>query len=209
MNDACRGDNASRHDPDWKRSISEMRAASPDARGARPACKPARLLGRDGAGRLGQALDPLLDVPERLAGWFQSRCREFPAARPRQSQSRRLSRSSTSCRPLAVRNSRLARRSLGSCRRSSSPCSTRRSSRRTSEIGCNSSTSARSTWDKPFLLPQPKQHDPLRARGAAALGAMIDIVAQQARAFDKLRNELAFQIERHRRCPVSQSFPIV
>ena len=50
---------------------------------------------------------------------------------------------------------------------------------------------------QPLLLPQPEQHDPLRARGAAPLGAMIDVVAQQPRAFDKLRNQLAFQIERH------------
>src|ERR1700722_8232632 len=64
-------------------------------------------------------------------------------------EARRLSRSSTSWRPAAVRNSLLARRSLGSCRRSRSPCSTRRSSSRTSEIGCNSSTSARSTCDSP------------------------------------------------------------
>ena len=47
---------------------------------------------------------------------------------------------------------------------------------------------------QPFLFPQPEQHDPLRARGAAALGAMIDVVAQQPRAFDKLRNQLAFQV---------------
>jgi len=48
-----------------------------------------------------------------------------------------------------------------------------------------------------FLLPQSEQYDPLRARGAAALGAVIDIIAQQARAFDELRNQLAFQVERH------------
>ena len=44
-----------------------------------------------------------------------------------------------------------------------------------------------------FLLPQSEQYDPLRARGAAALGAVVDVVAQQARAFDELRNQLAFQ----------------
>jgi DNA polymerase-1 len=49
-----------------------------------------------------------------------------------------------------------------------------------------------------LLLPQTEQHNPLRAGGAPALGAVIDIVAQQARAFDKLRNELAFQVERHK-----------
>ena len=48
-----------------------------------------------------------------------------------------------------------------------------------------------------LLLPQPEQHDPLRTRGAAPLGALVDVVAQQARAFDQLDNELAFQIERH------------
>ena len=59
-----------------------------------------------------------------------------------------------------------------------------------------------------FLLPQSEQYDPLRAGGAAALGAMVDVVAQQARAFDELGNELAFQIERHSGGG-SQSFPIV
>ena len=48
-----------------------------------------------------------------------------------------------------------------------------------------------------FLLPQSKQYNPLRARGAAALGAVVDVIAQQARAFDELRNQLALQIERH------------
>ena len=51
--------------------------------------------------------------------------------------------------PAFGRYNLLARRSLGSCRRSSSPCSTSRSSSRTSEIGCSSSTSARSTCESP------------------------------------------------------------
>jgi len=59
-----------------------------------------------------------------------------------------------------------------------------------------------------FLLPQSEQYDPLRARGAAALGAVVDVIAQQARAFDELGNELAFQIERHSGGG-SQSFPII
>jgi hypothetical protein len=50
-----------------------------------------------------------------------------------------------------------------------------------------------------FLLPQSEQYNPLRARGAAALGAVVDVIAQQARAFDELRNQLASQIERHER----------
>ena len=45
-----------------------------------------------------------------------------------------------------------------------------------------------------FLLPQSEQYDPLRARGAAALGTVVDEVAQQARAFDKLCHQLAFAI---------------
>ena len=48
-----------------------------------------------------------------------------------------------------------------------------------------------------FLLPQSEQYDPLRAGGAAALGAVIDVVAQQARTFDQLRDQLTFQVERH------------
>src|SRR5260221_6058160 len=48
-----------------------------------------------------------------------------------------------------------------------------------------------------LLLMQPKQYDPLRARGAASLGTMINIVAEQARTFNNLRNQTAFQIERH------------
>jgi hypothetical protein len=35
------------------------------------------------------------------------------------------------------------------------------------------------------------------AAGATALGALVDMVAQQARAFDELRNQLPFQIKRH------------
>ena len=55
-----------------------------------------------------------------------------------------------------------------------------------------------------LLLAQAKQHDPLRARGAAALGAVIDVVAQQPRTLHELRNQLAFQVERHRRnCPLA------
>ncbi|GCC42935.1 hypothetical protein chiPu_0027211, partial [Chiloscyllium punctatum] len=59
---------------------------------------------------------------------------------------------------------------------------------------------------KPLLLAQPEQNDPLGTRGPSRLGAMIDIVAQQPRALDELRDELAFEIERHRgpRC-VSQT----
>gem|GEM_PF-6662302 len=49
-----------------------------------------------------------------------------------------------------------------------------------------------------FLSPQSKQHDPLRARRAAGFRAMIDIVAQQSRAFRKLHNKLPFQFERHK-----------
>ena len=41
---------------------------------------------------------------------------------------------------------------------------------------------------QPFVLAQPKQHDPLRARGTAGFGTVIDIVAQQSRALDKLCN---------------------
>ena len=48
-----------------------------------------------------------------------------------------------------------------------------------------------------FLLPQSEQYDPLRAGGAAALGAVVDVVAQQARTFHQLRDELTFQVERH------------
>ena len=50
-----------------------------------------------------------------------------------------------------------------------------------------------------FLLPQSEQHDPLGARGAAALGAMVDVVAQQTRGLDKLCNNLTFKVERHGR----------
>jgi len=50
---------------------------------------------------------------------------------------------------------------------------------------------------QPLLRTQPEQHDPLRARRAARLGTMIDVVAQQTRAFDELRNQLTLQIERH------------
>jgi hypothetical protein len=49
---------------------------------------------------------------------------------------------------------------------------------------------------QPFLLPQWKLHNPLRACGATRLGTVFDIVARQARAFDELRNKLALQIER-------------
>src|SRR5450432_4186177 len=48
-----------------------------------------------------------------------------------------------------------------------------------------------------LLLPQSKQYNPLGARGAAALGTVVDVIAQQARTFDKLRDQLAFKIERH------------
>src|SRR5689334_7587158 len=48
-----------------------------------------------------------------------------------------------------------------------------------------------------LLLAQPKQHDPLRARGAAALGTVRDEVSQQPRTLDDLRNELALQVQRH------------
>ena len=60
-----------------------------------------------------------------------------------------------------------------------------------------------------LLLAQAEQHDPLRARGAAALGAVIDEVAQQPRTFYELRNQLAFQIERHSLGGAPQSLPIV
>src|ERR1700704_4549181 len=43
-----------------------------------------------------------------------------------------------------------------------------------------------------FLLAKPKQHDPLRPRRASRFGAVIDIVAQEARTLDKLRDQLAF-----------------
>jgi hypothetical protein len=43
-----------------------------------------------------------------------------------------------------------------------------------------------------LLLAQSKQDNPLRARGAAGLGTVVDIVAQQARTFHELRNQLAF-----------------
>ena len=113
-------------------------------------------------------------------------------------ESRRLSRSSTSWRPLAVRNSRLARRSL----RIVPPLEQavldqaieqphQRDRLQFEHVG---------QIDLRQALParrKPEQHDPLRARRTAALGAMIDVVAQQPRAFDKLRNQLAFQIERH------------
>src|SRR5258708_18881647 len=49
-----------------------------------------------------------------------------------------------------------------------------------------------------LLLPQSKQYDPLRARGASALGAVIDVVAQEPGALYELRNQLAFRIERHK-----------
>ena len=49
---------------------------------------------------------------------------------------------------------------------------------------------------QPLVLPQPEQYDPLRSRRASALGAVVDVIAQQARAFDELRDQLAFQIER-------------
>src|SRR5579859_870105 len=48
-----------------------------------------------------------------------------------------------------------------------------------------------------FFLAQPKQHDPLRARRAAALGAIVDEVAQEPRALHELRDKLAFQVQRH------------
>jgi hypothetical protein len=35
---------------------------------------------------------------------------------------------------------------------------------------------------------------------------MVDIVAQQARAFGELRNQLAFQIERHELAAVLKAF---
>src|SRR5712692_10672622 len=62
---------------------------------------------------------------------------------------------------------------------------------------------------QPFLLPQSKQHDPLRARGATALRAVIDIIAQQPRALDKLCNQLAFQIERHDLRRSSKAFQLL
>jgi hypothetical protein len=61
---------------------------------------------------------------------------------------------------------------------------------------------------QPFLLPQPEQYDPLRTRSATPLGAVLDIVTQQPGAFDKLRNQLAFQVEGHG-CGGLPSFPIV
>jgi hypothetical protein len=48
---------------------------------------------------------------------------------------------------------------------------------------------------QPFLLPQSEQDNPLRTRGAALPGAMVDVVAQKARALDELRNQLSFQVE--------------
>jgi hypothetical protein len=48
-----------------------------------------------------------------------------------------------------------------------------------------------------FLLTQAKQHDPLRARGAAAFGAVVDEVSQQSRTLHELRDELALQVQRH------------
>ena len=53
---------------------------------------------------------------------------------------------------------------------------------------------------QPLLLAQPEQDNPLRTRRATPLGAVIDIVAQKARTFDKLRDQLLFQIERHAFC---------
>src|SRR5262249_376196 len=50
-----------------------------------------------------------------------------------------------------------------------------------------------------LLLAQAKQHDPLRARVAACLGAVVDKVAQQPRSLYELCNQLAFQIDRHAR----------
>ena len=44
---------------------------------------------------------------------------------------------------------------------------------------------------QPLLLTQAEEYDPLRARGAAALGAVIDEIAQQPRTLDELRDQLA------------------
>src|SRR6202165_2259979 len=59
-----------------------------------------------------------------------------------------------------------------------------------------------------LLLPPSEQYDPLRARGAAALGAVVDVISQQARTLDELGNQLPFEIERHELWR-SQSFPKV
>src|SRR5689334_18038228 len=58
---------------------------------------------------------------------------------------------------------------------------------------------------KPLLLPKAKQHDPLRARRAAPLGAVVDVIAQQPRTLDELGDQPAFQIERHFRYMVRAS----
>ncbi|CCE06680.1 hypothetical protein BRAS3843_1780051 [Bradyrhizobium sp. STM 3843] len=50
---------------------------------------------------------------------------------------------------------------------------------------------------KSLLRAQPKQHNPLRACGAARFGTMINIVAQDARAFDKLGDQLPPEVQRH------------
>ena len=60
---------------------------------------------------------------------------------------------------------------------------------------------------QPLLLPEPKQHDPLRAGCAAFFGAVVDVVAQQPRTLDKLRNHTSFQVERHGSNGFSVRFP--
>jgi hypothetical protein len=63
-----------------------------------------------------------------------------------------------------------------------------------------------------LLLPQRKQHDPLRAHGAAFPGTVVITVAQRRELFDGLRNKQAFQFERRelvKSLEVLESFPKV
>src|SRR6267143_5086138 len=154
----------------------------------------ARLLGRDAAGRFGKSLDALLDVLERFQAGFDGRRGDILQ--------------NLGCDRIAQTVEIIDK--LAAARREKQAVGTA-----IPEIG---SAFQQAVLDQTveqthqrdrlqfkhvgqidlrqsLLLPQSKQHNPLRARGATALGTVVDVVAQQTRAFDQLRNQPAFQIE--------------
>lgn len=156
----------------------------------------ARSLDRDVAARLGKALDPLLDVAERLEAGFDRVGRDIAQH--------------VGCDGVAQTVEIIDKLTAACGEKESIGASIPRVVPPFEKAVLDQTIEQAHQRDRlqfqhigqidlgqSFLLPQSKQYDPLRARGAAALGAAVDVIAQQARAFDELRNQLAFQIERH------------
>ena len=163
------------------------------------------LLGRDVAARLGKALDPLLDVCERCEAGFDRLGRDVLQ--------------NVCCNGVAQAVEIIDKLTAARCEKQSVSASIPGVVPSFEKTVLDQTIEQAHKRDRlqfkyireidlrqSFLLPQSEQYDPLRARGAAALGAVVDVIAQQARAIDELRNQLALQIERHERGKAFQKF---